>query len=82
MSDPILYSVDRSWSNYRGSRISGDLAPSDTRKYHVDRGDSTAKCSPRILLNSLKGDAAGERLSEIRETGLVCRRCVPGWSGA
>lgn len=88
MSDPLVWGVDRSWSNYRGNS-NGDLASSERTKCHVDRGDSTAKCSRRILLNSLKGsDAVGfsggvnaadmpaGRASEIGRAE-VCRRCVP-----
>lgn len=74
---PVVYGVDRSWSNYRANS-DGHMAPSDHRKFHLDRGDSTAKCSSRVLLNSLPGDR-GEPLADLERNapGAVCRRCVP-----
>lgn len=86
-TDPLVWSVDMSWSQYRGNK-DGDLARSDRRKYHVDRGDTTAKCSPRIFLNAMKNvrsvgfgggiydDMPAGRASELDRED-VCRRCVP-----
>jgi hypothetical protein len=81
MDDPYLWSVDRSWSNYRGNS-DGELAPSDHTKLHLQREDTTtAMCSRWVLLNALRGDRPAGRLSEYQGTeheGLICRRCVPG----
>lgn len=78
--DRILYSVDRSWGNLR-SNADGDLAVSDYTKLHLDRGDSTAKCSPRVFLNSLSGDMGAGSVAEIeadtKYARWICRRCVP-----
>lgn len=60
-------------------------------KFHLNRGDSTAKCSPRILLNlPIRGRAIGIGGSVVEDSygdggwyldGLdrdqICRRCVP-----
>jgi hypothetical protein len=85
---PLLWSVDRSWSRYRGNS-NGDLAPSAQTKLHIDRGDSSAKCSRRIFLNSLTDDVpvgfSGGGMSMDTDSGTasenvrddVCRRCVP-----
>jgi hypothetical protein len=83
-ADPLLWSIDRSHGRMwrEGER---------PRKFHVDRGDSTAKCSSRILLNSIdatrptgfggaiSADAPAGRVSEIEAEmpELICRRCVP-----
>jgi hypothetical protein len=77
-NDPLVWSVDRSWAQYTGNS-DGNFAESDTRRFHIDRGDSTAKCSTRVLLNSLAGDRPIGRLSEISPAlrAMVCRRCVP-----
>ncbi len=74
----MVFNVDASWSQYRGSRYNGELARGDASKFHIDRGDTTAKCSPRVILNSLPGDV-GEWLDELEADtpSLVCRRCVP-----
>ncbi len=80
--DTPLWSVDRSWSNYRGN-ANGELAPSDLTKSHIDRGDSTAKCSSRILLNSLDSGIYADQPTgtvgelERQAPGIICRRCVP-----
>lgn len=91
-SDPFLWSVDRSWGNIRTSQDGESFLGAQT-KYHVDRGDSTAKCSRRILLNSIDGTTsvgfAGDiyadqpvgRVSEVRAS-MICRRCVPKASGS
>ena len=74
-----LFSVDRSWSQYRGNS-DGDLAVSDHTKLHLDRGDSTAKCSPHVFLNSLQGDASVGTVAELaadpKTARWICRRCV------
>lgn len=83
-ADPYLWSVDRSY----GRMWREGETP---RKFHIDRGDSTAKCSPAILLNSLDltrpvgfggaimADAPIGRVSEVERDmpERVCRRCVP-----
>ncbi|QYF98468.1 hypothetical protein [Microbacterium sp. PAMC21962] len=86
-TDPLVWSVDRSWGNVKKNR-DGDMYPSDYRKYHVDRGDTTAKCNSRIFLNSMKltrpvgfggaiyDDMPAGRASELNRED-VCRRCVP-----
>jgi hypothetical protein len=73
--DTKLWSVDRSWAQYRGNS-DGNLAASDQTKLHVDRGDTTAKCSPRVFLNSMPGDADAGTVAEWRGDDRVCRRCV------
>lgn len=90
--DTKLWSVDRSWGNHRGNS-DGTLAPSDFTRMHVDRGDSTAKCSKRILLNSIDGTrpigfggditadqptgTIGDMATNPNFAAMVCRRCVP-----
>lgn len=80
-SDPELWSVDRSWSDRVPANGDGEVFPSKHLKLHVDGGDTTAKCSRRILLNSMPGDRSAGRLSEIetdpRMRSAICRRCVP-----
>lgn len=77
----LAYGVDRSWSNVQHN-LDGDLFPSQARKYHRDRGDSTAACSTAILLNALKGDRQsfgpdrGVPVDQIPRDEL-CRRCFP-----
>lgn len=71
----MVWNVDKSYSNYRGSKLNGDLPPSEKSKYHLDSGDTTAKCSPRVLLNSMPGDV-GEWLDTLSRDE-VCRKCVP-----
>lgn len=93
-TDPLVWSVDRSWGNVKANS-DGTMYPSDYRKYHVDRGDSTAKCHRRIFLNSLRDskvpgmsgaggfgdDAPAGRASELARED-VCRRCVPVMPGS
>lgn len=76
MTESILYGIDRSWTRYRANS-DGDLFASDHRKLHLDRGDSTAKCSKRILLNSLPGDHGYTLTEAASMPEAVCRRCVP-----
>ncbi|KQQ65205.1 hypothetical protein [Microbacterium sp. Leaf320] len=79
VSDIVVWSVDRSWGNVRAD-ADGNMFPSDNRKYHADRGDSTAKCNPYLPLNCLShpiyGQDLGVMASEVDRADL-CRRCVP-----
>lgn len=76
--DPYLWSVDRSWTQYRGNS-DGELPPSERRKLHLATEDTVAKCSSRVLLNSMPGDRPAGRLShfEADDPDVICRRCLP-----
>lgn len=77
-TDPFLWSVDRSWS-YVAQNLDGQ--PYYQTKVHLDDGDTRARCSRQILLNSLPGDRPSGRLSDYegdpRLVRWICRRCVP-----
>lgn len=84
-TDPYLWTVDRGWGRVP-SNSEGE--PYYETKLHIDRGDSTAKCSRRIFLNSLPlargvitADAPAGRVSDFEDDlnlrTLICRRCVP-----
>lgn len=79
-ADPWLWGVDRSWTDRVPANLDGDVFPSKVTKLHLTTEDTTAKCSRRILLNSLQGDRPAGRLSDFEGTeyeGMICRRCVP-----
>lgn len=66
----------------------GQYNPYFRSKYHLDRGDTTAVCSTRVLLNTPIADRGvgfggpmsygdgGQPLSNC-ERSEVCRKCVP-----
>lgn len=66
----------------------GRYNPYFISKYHLDRGDTTATCSTRVLLNTPAGDRGpgwggplsfgdgGQRLGNCTRDE-VCAKCVP-----
>lgn len=81
--DRLLWSVDWSWRQGRSSaNLDGEIPASARTAFHLDRGDSSAKCSPRVLLNSMEDDVPVGTVSEWEDPengnpSRICRRCVP-----
>jgi hypothetical protein len=73
-----MFGVDFGWSSYSNRRNQdGGTYPSKVTKFHVDRGDSTALCSQRILLNALPGDVPAGTVEELMTDypSRVCSKC-------